>query len=132
MNQQAQDFEKELKQELQKIELSTALPPEWIRQALTHESCSSLGCSLETLKNILSGSTNAYSLSFLVSALQSKTPLQMEMSVEEWIVLQERVSVVAFEWNEKVEPIKTKLMRKMQANQRIQRAVPPQKIIGNA
>lgn len=122
-NTAAEDFAKLLKQELQTLFISeTVFPRNWQQvclYAIRYESCISLNCDLETIRCIVRGQRDCYTVSFAVNMLQSKSPQQMGMDVEGWLSLQERVSEVAECWNNLVQPIKVKIGRSIAARERI-------------
>jgi DNA integrity scanning protein DisA with diadenylate cyclase activity len=129
----AEAFEQQLKKDLQANHLPEM--PELmtirnhIKQALRHESMATLGCSLETYRDVVNGASDLYSVSFAVNSLQARTPQELNLNVSEYLLVQEDVATVATAWNDIVEPLKKALARKLQTQARISQGVPGNKLV---
>lgn len=131
IQQAAQAFEEHLKTELQAAPFPD-FPEElrgYIPDAMVHESLATLGCGLETYKDVVAGKTDLYTTSFIINALQARTPAEMRMSLERYHAFQDLVADTAAKWNGYVQPMKEKLGRRMQAQHTINQGVPAHKKI---
>jgi hypothetical protein len=129
----AQTFEEELKKELQEA-LYPDFPEKvsnYVHSALRHESLATLGCGLQTFRDVLAGKTDLYTVSFLLNALQARTAIElgMNMNLEEYADFQEVVSDTAAKWNGYVQPMKEHLQKRIMAQQKLSQGVPAGKIV---
>jgi hypothetical protein len=107
------------------VSTSFAISPEHrvhiatIQERINCISFSDLGKDLEGYKRLvglaLEGDINLLDASFFINGLDRLSPKQLEMSVDYYIQLLEVNSVVAECWNAQVMPIKTSVMREIQA-----------------
>jgi hypothetical protein len=90
-----------------------------IQEALSCFSFSDLGKDLEGYKKLtslpLDGELNLLDASFFINGIDRLSPKQLDMSVDYYIQLLEVNSHVAECWNAQVMPIKTAIMREIQA-----------------
>jgi hypothetical protein len=90
-----------------------------IQEAVICFSYSELGKDLEGYKRLtslpLEGEINLLDASFFINGIDRVSPKQLDMSVDYYIQLLEVNSQVAECWNAQVMPIKTAIMREIQA-----------------
>lgn len=88
----------------------------WLSAALRNESQRTLECDWPTLKALMHATGNEFNLNlmgFALNAIESKTPVQLGISNEDYESLQDQVFVMCSAWNMIVTPLKEQVKRRL-------------------
>ena len=109
-----QDIRTEKQQELAKMLEETMFPVSeiptdfstWVHKALRHEKQSTLQCTWPILKSLLEQPPvggdrfTLQQLGFACNSIEDKTPAEMEVTAEEYIVIMEAIQAMAATWQQ--------------------------------
>ncbi len=122
-NKLMQDFEKQFKEELQKVEFpSEAKRPLYFDYkgiAVASKSIMKLGCDVETYAKIIQPQgagkeMDLYAISFVINAIEQSSPFELDLQTNEYLELIKQTREMASKWNELVEPIKKRVSDSLQ------------------
>lgn len=132
------EIEKALKAQMFPVEILPEFFNNYLQATLVYESRVTLGCDIETFKNIHlisqteRGALSMFEMGFILNAMERRTPSEWLARID-YLEAMGEVAHMTAKWNEIVTPIKNSIIKKLQTQAKISQGVPAGKqLIGKA